>query len=331
MRDFSTAARRAGAVTAAVTAALACTAPSATATAAAAPRPPAWCKAVGALAVRTLPHTIRIDDCDLRGRTVRGNGLAAVVPTDGTSLVAQQLHTNGGSELHIRVDRRTGKITIRTRSGRVPQGRPRMARAAVAACQDGTYRPEPARWPRGHTVQWHYHAGGSGLPLAPIAKGVSNMVNARTDCVSGGRFTPQPNVHENFAGQSNRPPNLTGGAACGARDRANTFGWLAMPGAGRNVLAATCMWFSGTRMVETDMALQTQGRQWWTGGTCRPGSYSVEAVATHETGHVLGLDHVSGSQHSDLTMAPSIGACDDGAATLGKGDHAGLISLYGGR
>jgi hypothetical protein len=330
MRDFSTAARRAGAVSAAVTAALACTAFTGSATAAEAPRSPAWCKAVGALAIRALPHTIRIDDCDLRGRTVHGNGLMAVVPSDGTSLVAQQLHTTGGSELHIKVDRRTGRITIRSHGGRVPQGRPRTSRTAVAACQDATYRPEPASWPKGGTVQWHYH-GAAGLPRGPIAKGVSNMVNANTDCVSGGRFTPSPDVHENYAGQTGRPPNLTGGAACGARDQSNTFGWLAMPDAGANVLAATCMWFRGTTMVETDMALQTQDRRWWTGGTCRAGAYSAEAVATHETGHVLGLDHVSGSQHSNLTMAPSIGSCDDGASTLGRGDYAGLISLYGGR
>lgn len=30
-------------------------------------------------------------------------------------------------------------------------------------------------------------------------------------------------------------------------------------------------------------------------------------------------------------MAPSVAACDDGPATLGRGDYNGLIALYGAR
>jgi hypothetical protein len=157
------------------------------------------------------------------------------------------------------------------------------------------------------------------------------MVGARTDCASAGRFTPQPDVAEHYAGQAAQPPNITGAAACGRRDGANTFGWLAMPSADRDVLAATCTWFNGPTTVETDMALQTQGKRWWTGGSCPSGSYSAVAVTTHESGHVLGLAHVEGIEHENLTMAPSIPSCGSGPATLGKGDYDGLIALYGGR
>ncbi|TDD27459.1 matrixin family metalloprotease [Actinomadura sp. KC06] len=77
------------------------------------------------------------------------------------------------------------------------------------------------------------------------------------------------------------------------------------------------------------MALQEHGKRWWTDGTCMPGSYSVEAVVTHEAGHVFGLAHVEGADHAKLTMAPVVAACDNGPATLGKGDYDGLIDLYG--
>ena len=311
---------------------LASTGPAVAGTTAAAPRPPAWCKPGGPLSARAMPQQVKITDCDLRGRTVRGaNGLAAVVPSDGTSLVAHAMRTTGGAELRIEVDGRAGAITISTTGGRVPEGRPRTSRAPLDPCENGRHRLEPSKWPKGSTVEWRYHPGTSGLPKTAITKGLSNMVDATTDCGSGGSFTPPPDVGERDAGRSDGPPNVTGDAACGNRDRVNTFGWLAMTGAESNVLAATCIWYDGETTVETDMALQERGKTWWSDGTCRPGAYSAEAVATHEAGHVFGLDHVEGADHVNLTMTPSLASCDDGPATLGKGDYDGLIALYGGR
>ncbi|MFS2291135.1 MAG: matrixin family metalloprotease [Actinomadura sp.] len=314
-----------------MTAAAACALTAGTGTALAAPAPPAWCKLGGTLSARAMPQKIRIADCDLRGRTVRGvNGLTAVVPEDGTSLIAHALGTGGAAELRIDVDDDVGEVTISTSGARVPEGRPRGSRAAADPCLDGTYRLQASRWPRGATIAWRYHPGSGRLPMTGIARGVSNMVNAHTDC-GGSRFTPPPAVDARYAGQSSARPNITAQAACETRDRVNTFGWLSMTGTDGSVLAATCIWYRGGTTLESDMALQERGKRWWTSGSCPSGSYSAEAVATHETGHVLGLDHVWGASHSGLTMAPSIAACDNGAATLGKGDHDGLIALYGGR
>ncbi|WP_207934640.1 matrixin family metalloprotease [Actinomadura sp. KC06] len=318
-------------VTAGAVAAGAMTAGSGTAAAAVqAARPPAWCKAGGTLSARAMPQKIRIADCDLRGRAVRGpNGLTAVVPADGTSLVAHSLRTGGGSGLRILVDDRAGEITITTSGGRVPEGRPRTSGGPQDPCEDGTHRPEPSKWPKGHTVEWRYHAGTTGLPRSSVAKGVANMALANTDCTGGGRFTPPPDIGERYSGESAGGPNVTTDATCGERDRVNTFGGKAMTGAEGDVLAATCIWFIGARTIETDMALQEHGKRWWTDGTCMPGSYSVEAVVTHEAGHVFGLAHVEGADHAKLTMAPVVAACDNGPATLGKGDYDGLIDLYG--
>ncbi|TDE27135.1 matrixin family metalloprotease [Actinomadura sp. 6K520] len=321
------------AVTAAVAAMVAGTTAAGAGPAAAAPRPAAWCKPGGTLQTRAMPRHVKIADCDLRGRTVRGaNGLTAVVPADGTSLVVHALRTTGGgAELRVEVDDRAGEVTFSTSAGRVPQGRPRGARAPANVCRDGAYRLGSSRWPRGSTITWRHHPGRRGLPVTGIIRGVSNMSGARTDCVAGGRFTPAPNVGTRHAGRAGGPPNVTRNAGCGTRDRANTFGWVAMTGAGRGVLAATCVWFRGGSTLETDMALQEQGKRWWSRGSCPSGSYSTEAVATHEAGHVLGLGHVAGANHSRLTMAPSVAACDNGLATLGRGDYNGLIALYGAR
>ncbi|MEU8803312.1 matrixin family metalloprotease [Spirillospora sp. NPDC048819] len=329
MHEFSRMSRTAA--VAAVTAALASTMTAAAGTALAAEHSPAWCKPGGILSARALPQRIKIADCDLRGRTVRGaNGLAATVPTDGTSLVAHSLRTNGATDLRIEVDDRAGEVIITGRGERVPEARPRGSRAPVNPCADGAHRLQPSTWLRGTKVQWHYYPGTRGLPGTGINKGVSNMADARTDC-GGGRFTPPPDIGEYYAGRTGNAPNITGRATCGTRDKSNTFGWLRMSGTANNVLAATCIWYVGKTTIETDMALQEQGTKWWSGGKCRPGSYSVEAVATHEAGHVFGLAHVPGAAHAGLTMAPSIGSCDNGPATLAKGDYAGLIALYGGR
>ncbi|MFD0905469.1 matrixin family metalloprotease, partial [Actinomadura sediminis] len=295
--------------------------------------PPAWCVERGPLAARTMPHTIDIAECDLRGRVVTGEGgLTATVPRDGTSVAAHSLRTDGAAELRIEVDDRASQIVISTRSVRAPHGRPRDVRAPLDACKDGRYRAQPSKWPKGATVEWRYHPGGTGRPDTTVAAGVSNAVNAHTDCRSDKQFNPPPNVYEKHIGESAQPPNLTDGAACGRRDGVNVFGWLAMAGAEENVLAATCSWFAGPTTVETDMALQTQGHEWWSGeGTCPQGAFATTAVATHEAGHVLGLSHVEGLGRSKLTMAPSIGPCDDGPSTLGKGDYDGLIALYGAR
>jgi hypothetical protein len=56
------------------------------------------------------------------------------------------------------------------------------------------------------------------------------------------------------------------------------------------------------------------------------GAYDFESVATHESGHGIGLGHASSS--NALTMYPSISAGSTAARTLAKGDVMGLRARY---
>ncbi|MFD0539628.1 hypothetical protein ACFQY7_43600 [Actinomadura luteofluorescens] len=151
---------------AAVSAALACTAFTG-AGAAAVRRPPTWCKPGGTLTARAMPQKIKIADCDLRGRTVRGaNGLTATVPSDGTSLIAYTLRTDGAAELRIGVDSRAGEISIGTHGDRVPQGRPRQFRAPRPPARTARTVPSPASGRRAPP------SSGATTPGRPACRGI---------------------------------------------------------------------------------------------------------------------------------------------------------------
>jgi Matrixin len=104
-------------------------------------------------------------------------------------------------------------------------------------------------------------------------------------------------------------------------------------GCGTGTLACTETWFFPGEIRESDTRFDSNF-SWYsgTGGvvacTLAAGvsGYDVWSVATHETGHSLGLDHVPNSP--DLTMYPFSNNCDSGPRTLGLGDVRGLNTLY---
>lgn len=56
------------------------------------------------------------------------------------------------------------------------------------------------------------------------------------------------------------------------------------------------------------------------------GAYDVQSVATHETGHTIGLGHANSSD--ELTMFYAIGAGETQARSLAKGDVMGMRARY---
>jgi hypothetical protein len=312
-------------------------------------RPPDWCRPGPGLRAAAMPRVVELDQCDVRGRVIRGTGgAAAAVPHDGSSVTAHLLRRHGASELAIDVDDEAGTATIAERRLQIPEGRPRQARPPLPACSDTARRLGTVRWPRGTRIAWRYYPGtvaysgmSAALAATAFSRGVSGAVNARTDCVRGSlAYSPKPDIGQRYAGRTTARPNITGPGACQTRNGINSFGWTELATTDPDTLAVTCTWHIGSAIREADMAVQTRGKLWWTTRTprrastqpvpgCPAGRYEAVSVVTHEMLHVLGLQHIEGSRHQNLAMSPYVRTCDDRAATLGRGDHLGLIDLYG--
>jgi hypothetical protein len=97
----------------------------------------------------------------------------------------------------------------------------------------------------------------------------------------------------------------------------------------------------GGELARTDLCFSRKGREiggfvltfdsadgWALGRDGNPNTFDVQSVATHEMGHVAGLDHVKNRKDVCLTMYPLTGPEETQKRTLGWGDKLGLNVLY---
>lgn len=199
------------------------------------------------------------------------------------------------------------------------------APAALAPCTDAAFTLGGWRWTT--TFQWSLAARPipTNLRRKAVARSlvmaVTNMTDAHNDC---GR-PDQVSAAAVYLGTTDRRPGVTMTGGCGASDGWNVVGFGRLP---KGITGLTCVWTIGDRIVEADVRLNTRF-PWATSLATCDGEVMVEAVATHEFGHVLGLDHVSERKHGRLTMSPRLdGRCELAEATLGLGDLLGLEALY---
>lgn len=182
-------------------------------------------------------------------------------------------------------------------------------------CTDPTFLPTGRSWnAEDMPVQWRFRRGST-----PPENSIYNTQRALRDAhgiwpTSKSRCSDTDRIDfaYEFAG-------LTGKTVKYDQVNIVEFGPL-----GSGALAINYTWFSGTRILETDLRLNRTDYNW----TNREGGkkYQVVNVAAHELGHQVGLDDLS-DPHGGLTMFGRITRGEMKKTTLGSGDIRGASRL----
>jgi hypothetical protein len=192
-------------------------------------------------------------------------------------------------------------------------------------CNDRAHSFTDGRWQTSYSWRFRGSSTPDGITRAGAARALqaamTNITEAHNDCGLEDRVSAEAF----YFGSTNRRPGVTASGGCGQRDEYNVVGFGRVP---NGIAGLTCVWVAGDRILEADVRLDA-GTRWATSlATCHLESM-LEAVATHEFGHVFGLGHVSEGRHGRLTMSTRLdGLCNNQESLLGLGDIRGLEALY---
>lgn len=185
----------------------------------------------------------------------------------------------------------------------------------VGECTDPTFAPTGRSWnaedmPAEWKFRWASTPRGNSKWNTQRALRLAHRVwpKAVTNCNDNAKI----NFHYTYQGRTMRSVKYD-------QNNIVEFGPL-----GSGALAINYTWFSGTRILETDLRLNRNDYQW----TNREGgkAYQIMNVTAHELGHQVGLDDL-GSPHSGLTMFGRISRGEMKKTTLGSGDLRGAARL----
>ena len=168
-------------------------------------------------------------------------------------------------------------------------------------CKDGAYALEGTHWRS--AFQWSFQAKSipSGMNKSKVEGALIRAARNITWARNGCGLPDKVDATQRYLGWTPAAPDVTAAATCGAADGKNVVGFGKLPS---DYLAITCRWLRAGKIVEADVMINKTVFRWTvaipTG--CRT-EWAVEDVATHEFGHVFGLDHVSEALHPELTGA----------------------------
>jgi len=255
------------------------------------------------------------------GDVLTRGAITLVVPPEGEGLHMEALYVDGRSEELSVATGKDGKVAL-VRSTPSVQA---AGYQAMSACTDGAYNLSGWKWRE--TYRWYFNAGSTPAELS--VSGAEDKLRAAASNITGGQndcgLSDAISASHGYQGRTTR------GVDCGepSRDGVNVvgFGDLSL-----GTLAVTCTRYNPDTNTANEADIRINKADYtWTLHSEDPSCsnrFGLEAVLTHEFGHVFGLGHVSEADHGALTMSTAIGPCNASAATLGLGDVRGMRALY---
>jgi hypothetical protein len=259
------------------------------------------------------------------GVRVEVDGVGVIAPQPGTTVWGAALRPGGESSILGVETREDGTVVIHQAPALVADsGSP--AGTGRGACSDGAYSLNGDDWDRSY--HWYFNRDSTpsevdeGRATGAVRDGVENIPQANNDCGLADRV----GATQKYQGTKNDAGNIGSDSTCNGSDGRNMVGFGNLLAGD---LAFSCWWTRSGAIIEGDIRLNKFEYSWVVniGGLC-VGKYSVEAVVTHEAGHVFGLGHVSEALHGALTMSPVMLTCQSSEKSLGTGDVRGLEALY---
>lgn len=281
-----------------------------------------------------LPEVVGPDQCPVGERRIVDGPVASVVPPAGQTVYAEVLTTSGAQELGVR-SLSDGAVEL-THVGDESESE-ESATMDLSRARSRGECSDLANTDLAHkvtdTLDYRFRVSTTPPDLRrsvarnAIRRGALNVFDTRNGCRLGDRVP----VALRYTGRTGAPAQA-GAGLCGTNDGLSVvaFGDLE-----RGVVASACT-ISDSRpdldeVVAADIKINRADFRWTTAPnsrSCRR-AYDVEAVMTHEWGHVFGLGHVPERAHRNLTMSPTInGPCQTSERSLGRGDVLGLDAKY---
>jgi hypothetical protein len=275
----------------------------------------------------TLGEPVGVLEGAAPGDVLTNGTLSVIVPDAGQGVWAEAILPNGTMEEIGVVTRPDGSVEV-TSWGSPDQIGLGALPTSAPECSDGAHTKLTFKWTRKH--RWFFNAKSTpaGLARKSVERSVKRATTNITRAANACRMKDTVRAVASYRGKTTKGTQTTAEGACAAKgDGRSVTGFGQLP---VTQLGLACVWFKGRRAMESDVLLNNNTHSWTTGtgGSCVE-RWNVEAVMTHERGHTFGLGHVDEVEHGNLTMSERInGTCQKSEARLGKGDIAGLRSLY---
>lgn len=170
------------------------------------------------------------------------------------------------------------------------------------------------------SVNWRYNDNNSKATYAYDA--IKAGANKWRGTVSACGTTENLSSSNTPLGSTGSRPAVRTTEGCVDSDRKNVVGWGSYKEP--NVLARTCAWYRSGSAFEVDVKFNVS-HAWSSTSSCSGSRFDVQGIATHEWGHVFGLEDL---KNSNLVMKDSSGYCETTQRSLGLGDVLGIGYLY---